>query len=103
MIKSDGIEFLREEFAGMAWDMHDPWACVNSALVDLCEAWWVTTGECIGGYWPSQVTPYICESERTARLIGAFKCEIATEKDMLHWLDVLNRMYVLVKLAGRDY
>lgn len=98
--KTPGIEFIRNE---MCWDKYDPWACVSAALFDLCEAWWLSTGEKIPGYEPSPVQPYICESERVERLSNAFDIGITTEYDMLYWLDVLNRTYGLVKLAGRDY
>jgi hypothetical protein len=100
MSKTAGIEFIRNE---MDWDKYDPWASVMSALFDMCEAWWLHTGEKIDGYEPAGVQPYSCESERVARLVGAFKHGVATEADMLHWLDVLNRMYGLVIQSGRSY
>lgn len=100
MIKSAGIEFIRNE---MDWDTYDAWASVSSSLWDLCEAWWLSTGETIKGYRPSQVEPYVCESDRVERLSNAFDIGLATESDMLYWLDVLNRMRDLVILAGRDY
>lgn len=100
MRNTAGIEFIRNE---MDWDKYDPYGCVMNALFDLCEAWWAATGEQISGYEPSPVQPYICESERVERLTNAFKHSLATESDMLHWLDVLNRMYELVMSAGRDY
>lgn len=95
-----GIEFIRNE---MDWDKYDPWASVTSSIFDLCEAWWLSTGEKIPGYTPPQVEPYECLSERIERLSNAFDIKLATEDDMFYWLDVLNRMYVLVQLAGRDY
>lgn len=95
-----GIEFIRNE---MGWDKYDPWASVMSALFDLCEAWWLHSGEKIAGYVPSCVQPYQCESDRVERISNAFDVGIATEQDMLYWLDVLNRMYNLVIDAGRDY
>lgn len=100
MFKTPGIEFIRNE---MDWDKYDPWASVMSALFDLCEAWYESTGEKIDGYEPSEVDTGEFESERAARLSQAFDIKLATEDDMLYWLDVLNRMYNLVKLAGRDY
>lgn len=102
--KTAGIEFLREEFAGMAWDKYDPWGCVMSSLFDLCEAWHGFSGEKIPGYEPSPMFQIVdWESERSERIYGAMVNALVSEKDMLHWLDVLNRTYVLVKLAGRDY
>lgn len=104
MSNNAGIEFLREEFAGMAWDKYDPWGCVMSSLFDLCEAWYGFSGEAIPGYQPSPLfQDNEWESERAARIYEAMNGELVSEDDMLYWLDVLNRMYALVKLAGRDY
>lgn len=103
-VKTAGIEFLREEFAGLAWDKYDPWGCVTSSLFDLCEAWYGFSAEVIPGYQPSPgFQDNDWESERSERIYGAMMNTVVSEKDMLHWLDVLNRMYGLVKLAGRDY
>lgn len=104
MIKTAGIEFMREEFAGLAWDKYDPWASVTSSLFDLCDAWYGFSGEIIPDYQPSPLfQDNDWESERAERIYGAMVNGIVSENDMLHWLDVLNRMYALVKLAKRDY
>lgn len=96
-----GIEFIRNE---MDWDKYDPWASVMSALFDLCEAWYGSTGEIIEGYRPSpSFSQEEWETERAGRLYEAMEAGIIIEQDMMYWLDVLNRVHSLVILAGRDY
>lgn len=101
MTKTAGIEFIRNE---MYWDKYDPWASVMGALSDLSEAWYGFSDECLPGYRPSPLFKIDdWETERTARLYGAMVNGIVTESDVTYWYQVLDRMYGLVILAGRDY
>lgn len=103
MIKTGGIEFLREEFAGIAWDKYDPWGCVASAEFDLAESWFLATGVRLWEY--ERGTPFAGEfgSERSERLYGAIKDGLITDQDVHYWYVVLDRMDDLVIKAGRDY
>lgn len=101
MIKSAGIEFIREE---MDWDKYDPWGCLQSARFDLAEAWFLVSGECLWEYHRSDMlTQGEFESERAERLYGAMKDEIILCGDISYWEDVLTRMRDTVIAAGRNY
>jgi hypothetical protein len=95
-----GVEFIRNE---MDWDTYDAWGSVMAAAFDLCEAWWLSTGECLSGYTPPKVEPYVCESERVDRLSNAMDIGMVDKGDVDYWFNVLQRMRDLVIMAGRDY
>lgn len=104
MIKSDGIEFLREEFAGLAWDKYDPWACVQSASFDLAGAWFLKSGEKVMGFEPCPgYDLWSLGFDRGARLLGAMVDGIITAEDVYYWDRVLDQTRDLVIKAGRDY
>lgn len=102
MIKSAGIEFVRNE---MDWDRYDPWASVQSARFDLAEAFWHHTGLSLGYYSPSdlliQGEPE--QQSRVSRIYGALEQGIVSWDDMHYWMKVTHRLRELVILAGRDY
>lgn len=95
-----GVEFIREE---MDWDTEDAWGSVMSGLFDLCEAWWLSAGECLAGYRPPSVDPYVCESDRVDRLSNAMDIGLVDKGDVGYWVRVLERVRDLVIKAGRDY
>jgi len=98
--RTQGVEFVRSE---MDWDTHDAWASVMSAVFDLCEAWWLSTGECMRGYSPPKVEPYVCESDRVDRLSNAMDIGLVDKGDVDYWFRVLERTRDLVRKAGRHY
>lgn len=103
-MKSAGIEFIREEVSGMAWDKYDPWGSLRGAQFDIAEAWYGETSECLPGYTPARwFSVQDWESERAERLNGAMEHEIITRDDVEYWWRILDRMEALVIAAGRDY
>jgi hypothetical protein len=101
MIKSAGIEFIRNE---MDWDRYDPWNSVQSARFDLAGAWFLKTGEKIMGFSPSPgYDLWSLGFDRGLRLLDAMAGGIIDADDVYYWDSVLDRMYDLVIKAGRDY
>lgn len=100
MIKSAGIEFIRNE---MDWDPYDAYGCVSGAMFDLAEAWYVASGDRLWEY--ERGTPFTGEfgSERARRLYGAMVMLIITDEDILYWSKVLSIMDELVEKAGSSY
>lgn len=95
--KTPGIEFIRNE---MDWDTHDAWGSVQSARFDLAGAQFVFSGERLGEFEPG---PGYRLSGRAKRIYGAMNDGIIGHLDVCYWDRVLDQMYDLVKLAGRDY
>ncbi len=99
-----GIEFIREEISGMAWDKYDPWACVKEAQFDIAEAWYGYADACLPGFNPTPVFQNDdWETERSERLYGAMKDGIISLDDVYYWWGVLDRMEGLIVAAGRSY
>jgi hypothetical protein len=97
MIKSAGIEFIRNE---MDWDKYDAWGSVQAPRFELAGAWWVFTGESIEGFYTGGNYRM---NRQAKRLNGAMNAGIITREDVDYWFTVLNRMRDLVIAAGRDY
>jgi hypothetical protein len=101
MIKSDGIEFIRNE---VDWDTYDAYASLRSLQFDIAEAWYGYADERLAGYSPAvgfQDNDW--ESERSERLYGAMMNAIIKREDVEYWWKVLDRMEALIVKAGRTY
>jgi hypothetical protein len=86
----------------MDWDPCDAWGSVQGALFDLCDAWYLSSGECLAGYRPS-FNPNSGLSWRAKTWIGFMDQGDITKDQVNYWFKVLNRLQGLVKLAGREY
>jgi hypothetical protein len=102
--KTGGIEFIRNEVSRIAWDKYDPWGCVQLASFDLAGAWFLYSGEKVGGFSPSPgYDLWSLGFDRGSRLLGAMIEGIIAAEDVYYWDRVLDQMRDLVVKAGRDY
>jgi hypothetical protein len=87
----------------MDWDTHDAWGSVQSALFDLCDAWYLAEDAILPGYRPSSLIDHESLTWRARAWRGFMEQGDITSDQVIYWFTVLTRMSNLVKAAGRDY
>ncbi len=87
----------------MDWDTHDAWGSVQSALFDLCDAWYEASGQCLKGYRPGVLFDGDEISHRARMWAGFMGVGDFTASQVHYWFRALNKLQYMVKLAGRSY
>lgn len=85
------------------YDGHDAWGSVMGALFDLCDAWYLATGECLPQYRPSILLDDEGLSWRARAWRGFMEQGDITENQVNYWYKVLCRLRDALEASGRSY
>lgn len=88
--------------ADIDYDKHDAWGSTMGALFDLCDAWYLASGECLPEYRPS-ANPMAGLSWRAKAWVGFMEQGDITEDQVKYWFKVLCRLRDFLEANGRSY
>jgi hypothetical protein len=88
--------------ADIDYDTHDAWGSVMGALFDLCDAWYLSSGQCLSGYRPG-LDPDSGLSWRAKAWLGFMDQGDITEDQVTYWFNILSRLRDALEVTGRSY
>lgn len=88
------------------YDPYDAWGSVMGALFDLCDAWYMNTGEKLEGYEPSwslRAGDSGSVSPRARMWFGFIHQGDISILQVRYWFKVLCRLRDALEASGRSY